>query len=150
MIKCFLRSRHDRKAFLAVTGHWVDQDMRLCCHTLKATALEVVCWDKWEVPRETACNVLQFLDQTLEEYGVKQFSITTDAPSVMESVRASLDNGLRCICHVLHCAIGKALALPCVQSPLDKLRKVCVHVKQSCVLTEALFRERKKTWVAPS
>ena len=68
------------------------------------------------------------------------------APTVMENVRSKLNNGLRCICHVnvLYGAIGKALALPAAKEPLDKLRRLCQHVKQSCVLTEQLYREQKK------
>ena len=64
--------------------------------------------------------------------------------TVMENVPGSLNNGLRCLCHVLHRAIGKALDLPSVKSPLDKLRRLCAHVKNSCVLTEQLFREQRK------
>ena len=76
----------------------------------------------------------------------------------MEVVRAELKNGLRCVCHVLHQAIGKGLAIEAIKGPLDRLRTVCSHgwlpmaksthgfaqIKNSCVLTEALFQEEKK------
>jgi hypothetical protein len=94
--------RHDRKCFVGMTAHWIDGDMKLCCAALRCNALEVVLSHDWEVPRETAANVTKFVKDTLDLYCVDQYSLTTDAPTVMEAVRGNFKNGYRCLCHVLH------------------------------------------------
>ena len=62
--------RADRKAFIGVTCHWVTEDMVLKSATLRAMALEVVCSDKWEVPREKADMILKFIADTMSKFGI--------------------------------------------------------------------------------
>ena len=103
-----------------MTAHWVNAEMELQCATMRATAIEVVCdgmpcsvvfcmklnvlgmvfnhdtcicTDKWEVPRENAENIIKFVEETLKEFDVTQYSVTTDAPYQSPLCIIDIDRG---------------------------------------------------------
>ena len=149
--------RLDRKGFGTVTVHWITSNWSMEEAVLGAKSLDCVIGfndedHEWEVPREDAANVAEFYTGLLEEFNCTGHSNTTDSPSVMESFRRLLQQGIllfykvtliytiflislgagvqgmRCLAHCLHNVIKKACATPLIERDFKLLRTLCKEI----------------------
>ena len=65
--------------------------------------------------------------------------------SSTESISEADENvkGLRCFCHVLHCAVKKSQEVPQLASAIAKVRETCKAIKKSNLLTARLAQACK-------
>ena len=83
-------TRCDNKSFISITAHFVDEDWKMRSSVLRATALSITVDDESEVPHEDATTLLLYFNETMADAEARSWSLTTDAASVMDSLRKQL------------------------------------------------------------
>ena len=128
--------------YISLTGHYIDQNWKLCAKTLASRRME---------DRHTGKNIAQAINEIRQDFKIGKVGclVTDNAANMSVAAKEANFDHAGCFAHTLQLCVEDGLKMPAIDKALGAGRKLVSHFNKSVISTQALLEKQRSEGQKP-